>query len=71
MSEQQESQAQSRRSSTGQRGSAPENGDDSSADAQRKLAEQVAARVYDMLCRDLRLERERQGSRLMGRRHLH
>lgn len=63
MSEQRAAREEPTRSSTGQQESTPENGGGSSADAQRKLAEQVAARVYDMLCRDLRLERERQGPR--------
>ncbi len=64
MSEQREAQADPGRSDTGQQGTAPANGGGASSDAQRQLAEKVAARVYDMLCRDLRLERERQGPHL-------
>jgi hypothetical protein len=36
---------------------------ESSASARRSLAEQIAERVYDLLRKDLRLERERKGGR--------
>lgn len=61
MSERQVSPSQARPSSAGQQESAQANGGSPSAAAQRQLAEQVAARVYELLCRDLRLERERRG----------
>jgi hypothetical protein len=63
MSEQRESEARPGRSGTGQQGAEPADGGEPSAEAQRQLAEKVAARVYDLLCRDVRLERERQGTR--------